>query len=117
MLSTFDLHPLSGFPLRFHVNLGYLLDNSNSLANLSTYPLALTPKGYAPYMYMSGTSMATPHVSAAAALVLARKPSCTPDQVEQKLESTAIRLGGTTRNNSFGWGLIDPAKAVATLAC
>jgi serine protease len=84
---------------------------------LSTYPPALTPKGYAPYMYMSGTSMATPHVSAAAALVLARKPSCTPDQVEQKLESTAIRLGGTTRNNSFGWGLIDPAKAVATLAC
>jgi subtilisin family serine protease len=90
---------------------------------LSTYPVALVPKApagkppYAPYMTMSGTSMATPHVAAAAALVLSRRLACTPDQVEAKLESTARRLGGTARNNSFGYGLIDPAKAVTGYAC
>jgi subtilisin family serine protease len=69
-------------------------------------------------MYMSGTSMATPYVSAAAALVLSRWPGCKPDYVEKRLENRAKRLGGTTgRNNSFGFGLIDPAKAVAGTTC
>ncbi|MGZ4690959.1 MAG: S8 family serine peptidase [Acidimicrobiia bacterium] len=84
---------------------------------LSTYPTAMTPSGYAPYMYMSGTSMATPHVAAAAALVLSRWPTCTSDRVERKLESTAKPLGGTVRNDNFGYGLIDPARAVAAPAC
>jgi serine protease len=92
-------------------------------AILSTYPTALVPKApagkpaYAPYMYLNGTSMATPHVAAAAALVLSRKLRCTPDQVQMKLESTARRIGSTTRNNTFGYGLVDPAKAIASPAC
>ena len=82
---------------------------------LSTYPPAKVPAGFAPYTYMSGTSMATPHVSAAAALVLSRWPTCTPDKVEARLRNTAKRLGGTAgRNNNFGYGLIDPAKAVTS---
>ena len=84
---------------------------------LSTYPLAMTAKGYAPYTSMSGTSMASPHVAAVAALVLSRKPTCTPDQVEVRIEATARRLGGTARNNDFGFGLVDPARAVAAFAC
>ena len=88
---------------------------------LSTYPSA-GPEGargqapYAPYMTMSGTSMATPHVAAAAALVLSRRPTCTPDQVERR-SSRPPRSGSaaTARNNNFGYGLIDPAKAVAGL--
>ncbi len=79
---------------------------------LSTYPVAMTTKGYQPYAYMSGTSMATPHVAAAAALLMARWPKCTPDQVASRLEATAKRLGGTARNNDFGYGLVDPARAV-----
>ncbi len=79
---------------------------------LSTYPLALSARTV-PYRYMNGTSMATPHVAAAVALLLARFPTCSPDRVEQRLESTARRLGGTTtRNNAYGFGLIDPARAV-----
>ncbi len=84
---------------------------------LSTYPLALS-QGSPPYRYMSGTSMAAPHVAAAAAIVLSRWPTCTADRVEAKLESTARRLGGRAlRNNAYGFGLIDPASAVTSPHC
>ncbi|HEY3722937.1 MAG TPA: S8 family serine peptidase, partial [Acidimicrobiia bacterium] len=79
---------------------------------LSTYPVALTTAGHVPYAYMSGTSMATPHVAAAAALLLARWPSCSPDKVEARLEATAKRIGSTGRNNDYGYGLIDPGRAI-----
>jgi subtilisin family serine protease len=63
---------------------------------------------------MNGTSMATPHVSGAAALVLARRPWCTPDRVEARLKATAYRLpfntAGTLR--LYGSGLINPSLAV-----
>ena len=41
------------------------------------------------YMQMSGTSMATPYVSAAAALLIQQNPSLTPDQVKARLMLTA----------------------------
>lgn len=41
LISTFDLNPLAKFPLRFHFNLGYLLDNSDNLAYFDeSYSLA-----------------------------------------------------------------------------
>jgi outer membrane protein OmpA-like peptidoglycan-associated protein len=40
-LTSFDLAPLANnFPLRFHLNLGYQLDNSNNLAKFPGYSLA-----------------------------------------------------------------------------
>jgi subtilisin family serine protease len=84
---------------------------------LATYPTAKTPAGYAPYMYMDGTSMAAPHVAAAAALILSRWPTCTPDRVQNRLQVNAKHLGsGTGRNSEYGYGLIDPAKSVASTA-
>jgi serine protease len=79
---------------------------------LSTYPVAMVAKGVQPYVYMSGTSMATPHVAAAAALLMARWPKCTPDQVATRLQGTAKHLGTSGRNADFGYGLVDPARAV-----
>jgi serine protease len=63
-----------------------------------------------------GTSMATPHVAAAAALVIAsgvvgRHPS--PAQVLTRLEQTARTLGGSKPNSNYGWGLVDAAAATA----
>jgi serine protease AprX len=50
------------------------------------HPERITASGY---MWMSGTSFATPVVSGAAALILASHPSWTPDQVKGALMLTA----------------------------
>ena len=64
-----------------------------------------------------GTSMAVPHVSATAALVIATKaigPNPTPSQLEQHLKSTARDLGAPGYDTSYGWGLVDAAAATST---
>jgi subtilisin len=43
---------------------------------------------------LSGTSMATPHVSGLAALFIATHPGSTPDQVRAALQSAAVKLSG-----------------------
>lgn len=63
-----------------------------------------------------GTSMAAPHVAAAAAMVIAsgvigRHP--TPDQILHRLEVTAQPLGGSQPNRNYGWGLLDIGAATA----
>ncbi|GGM08331.1 S8 family serine peptidase [Deinococcus aerophilus] len=64
------------------------------------------------YEYLDGTSMATPHVSAAAALVWAAKPTLTNTQLLSLLKSTAKDLGAAGRDNNFGDGLVNPLKAI-----
>ncbi len=61
-----------------------------------------------------GTSMATPHVAAAAALVLAsgvlgRNP--TPAAVQARLQATARDLGVPGRDSRYGSGLLDAGSA------
>ncbi|HEY9722218.1 MAG TPA: S8 family peptidase [Oscillatoriaceae cyanobacterium] len=57
------------------------------------------------YKTEDGTSMASPHVAAAAALVLSEHPSWTPDQVKQALVSTGDSTtgfsNGTVRLNIY----------------
>jgi hypothetical protein len=68
------------------------------------------------YWFWQGTSMATPHVSGVAALLLARNPALTPDEVRNVLESTAEDLGSAGWDSQFGWGLIDAEAALESLA-
>ncbi|HEU0318312.1 MAG TPA: S8 family serine peptidase [Solirubrobacteraceae bacterium] len=66
------------------------------------------PDGY------EGTSMAAPHVAATAALIIASGvlgSSPTPDQIEERLKSTARDLGPPGYDRRYGYGLIDAAKA------
>jgi type VII secretion-associated serine protease mycosin len=63
------------------------------------------------YAWASGTSMATPHVAAAAAMVFATNPTFTPDQVRRRLERTADDRGPVGRDVEYGAGLVDPANA------
>ncbi len=68
------------------------------------------PTGY------EGTSMATPHVAATAALIIAsgvlgRHP--TPAQLVARLRATATRLGGGGDERLYGAGLVNAAAATA----
>jgi serine protease len=68
-----------------------------------------------PFGY-EGTSMAAPHVAAAAALVIASKvigPKPTPDAIEQRLKDTARDLGTPGPDVRYGAGLLDAAAATA----
>lgn len=60
-----------------------------------------------------GTSMAAPHVSALAALLLSKNPGTSPATIYSRIESTAEDLGVPGRDNTYGYGLIDPAAALS----
>ncbi|MGW8380901.1 type VII secretion-associated serine protease mycosin [Streptomyces sp. ODS28] len=59
----------------------------------------------------NGTSFAAPYAAGVAALVRAKHPNWTPQQVVAQLEQTAERsIPG--KDNRVGWGVIDPVKAL-----
>jgi serine protease len=61
-----------------------------------------------------GTSMATPHVSATAALVMASGVigrHRTPSDVAARLQATAVDLGGPGLDDAYGAGRLDAAAA------
>ncbi len=63
------------------------------------------------YMWMSGTSFASPMVAGAAAQILARHPDWTPDQVKGALMLTARQLNDP--NFTGGVGELDAAAAAS----
>jgi uncharacterized repeat protein (TIGR02543 family) len=63
-----------------------------------------------------GTSMAAPVVSGIAALLFARNPGLTPDQVQQVLYNTTEDRGVTGRDDYYGHGLVNAQAAVAAVA-
>ncbi len=67
------------------------------------------------YASADGTSMAAPHVSAAAAALAAAVPSATPTEVSAALTSTADDLATPGRDPGTGYGLVDPDEAIALL--
>jgi serine protease len=69
------------------------------------------------YCGLDGTSMATPHVAAAAALLFSQGFT-DPAAVRAALQQTAERLGGAPadgRNDTYGYGLVRPANALPGL--
>jgi len=80
---------------------------------LSTAPTYLVSTGWNSYVSLSGTSMATPFVSALAGLVAMTTPNTTAQAILQRMEQTASSstIGGGW-NQSFGFGIINAAKAI-----
>jgi hypothetical protein len=76
----------------------------------------LEPAANAPYQLTSGTSVAAAHVSGVAALVIARRPDIDLAALEKTLFSTAKDLGPKGRDSQFGFGLVDPYRALDALA-
>jgi serine protease AprX len=65
--------------------------SSQSLVPISYYKVSNNSNYSLAYLRLSGTSMATPMVSGAAALLLQQQPALTPDQAKSRLMRTASK--------------------------
>ena len=87
---------------------------------LSTLPMKASASRHSDetkYASWDGTSMASPHVAAAAALVLALNPNFTPEQVRNRLTSTATKLsamGNKQKTDEYGHGLLNLPAALSS---
>ncbi|MBU0965655.1 MAG: S8 family serine peptidase [Proteobacteria bacterium] len=67
------------------------------------------------YFYYCGTSMATPHVTAAAAMLYAEDPTITPEEVRTALTTTASDLGTAGYDSNYGYGLLQVYAALTSV--
>lgn len=91
----------------------------------SGYPATITsPDGR--HVALQGTSMATPHVTGIVTILLAHRPSLTPEEVKDLFRRTSIKDAltqrstvegdpGGTPNHQWGWGKADVQAALADL--
>jgi subtilisin len=59
------------------------------------------------YAFKSGTSMACPHVSGLAALIIQQYPGISPVNVVRRITSTSFELGNAGYDELYGYGLIN----------
>lgn len=64
------------------------------------------------YATLNGTSMATPMVSALAAMLWSQNPYLKPSEVRERIESSATDLGSIGVDELYGYGLINPTLAL-----
>jgi hypothetical protein len=75
----------------------------------------LEPAADADYQLITGTSVAAAQVSGVAALIIERKPDIDFAALEKLLFSTANDLGRKGRDSRFGFGIVDPYRALMAL--
>ena len=69
--------------------------------------------GRGPYASQSGTSIAAPHVSGAAALLWALRPDLSAEDIAGALETNADKVSST--DPGYGAGILNVSRAVASL--
>jgi subtilisin family serine protease len=69
--------------------------------------------GQISYYYLSGTSMASPHVAGVVALLAQKNTALTAAEAESILEGTALEMPGWSSSEA-GAGLVDAAAALTT---
>ena len=107
----------------FYTNFGDVVDvaapggdqsTGGSDGVLSTLNTGLDGPGSETFAYYQGTSMASPHVAGAVALMYAIDPDITPAEAESLLESTARSFPSTC--TGCGAGIVDAAAAVDAIS-
>ena len=63
------------------------------------------------YQFFQGTSMATPHVSGFAALLM-QQGITSPAAIEATMKRYATDLGAAGRDDEYGYGLINPRASL-----
>jgi subtilisin family serine protease len=66
------------------------------------------------YVVVAGTSFASPYTAGVAALVLSVEPFLTTPEVERKLRCSAMDLGTSGFDNTFGYGFVNANNAIST---
>jgi len=85
----------------------------NVYSTMPTYWVTLNGYGYSMnYEYLSGTSMACPHVAGVAALVWSRFPGKSRDWVRLWLRSTSDDLGTPSFDVYYGYGRVNARRGV-----
>lgn len=79
---------------------------------LTTGARSLTPAGYPPYWYCTGTSCSAPIVAGVAAMVKNKWPTFTPAQVATRLKVLARDAGPRGTDNYYGAGIVDAYAAL-----
>ncbi|MFB6162279.1 MAG: S8 family serine peptidase [Halococcoides sp.] len=64
------------------------------------------------YKYLSGTSMATPHVAGVAALIRSEHPNITEAGVRERLSATADHPDGDVVDDRYGEGIVNATAAL-----
>jgi len=78
-----------------------------SAPGVNTY--SSVPGGYSSF---NGTSMASPHINGAIALMMQANPDLEVESIKNILYTTAMDLGTSGEDNSYGHGLIDCVDAI-----
>jgi serine protease len=98
---------------------GGILQQTLGLDLLETYDLP--PSQYGPpradtfaYYYFQGTSMATPHVAALAAMLM-QQGVTDPAAIEAAMKQFATDKGSPGRDDQYGYGLINPRATLRGL--
>jgi hypothetical protein len=93
-------------------NFGPAIDIAAPGADIySTYWMATQP---ITYTKLSGTSMAAPHVSGLAALLLSQRPELQPGDLRVLIQDNAVDLGTAGWDTFYGSGRIDVGAALQT---
>ncbi len=100
---------------------GYPVDPGDIYSTMPSYTVYYNGSPYnvtKNYGYLPGTSMAAPHVSGSAALMLSIAPSKTPSEIRDVIENTADKvpgMGGQDFTNYYGYGRLNTYKVLASL--
>jgi len=98
--SNWETGPQESYSSQGPTNDGRIKPDISGPDGVTRYAYGGVGRGY-------GTSYATPHVAGAASLLLSKYPDCTAAQLQSTLESWAIDMGISDKDNVYGAGRLN----------